>query len=139
MSRKEIVIFREILLKELVTESSKKQKIDRCNEEILAIGRQLTAHQEHKKKVLTEISLKGSEKSQLDRFRDQFDAEAARLNMRKDELLRRIEEINLQEVGSQVVVGSVEGPYTLRVGQQLDEATSSYILLQEGKIIDIVD
>ena len=139
MAGKEIVIFREILIKELVTEASKKEKIDRCNEEILAIGRQLSAHQEHKKKVLTEISLKGAEKSQLDRFRDQFDAEVARLNVRRDELLRRIEEVNLQEVGSQVVIGSVEGPYTLKVGQQLDEATSAYILLQEGKIIDIVD
>ena len=75
----------------------------------------------------------------MDRFRDQFDAEVARLNVRRDELLRRIEEVNLQEVGSQVVIGSVEGPYTLKVGQQLDEATSAYILLQEGKIIDIVD
>ncbi|MEA4901605.1 YlqD family protein [Desulfitobacterium sp.] len=132
-----IEIFREILIKELVTEESKKNKIDQCNAEVAAIDQELREFQERKNKALTEASLKGADKAQLESFRQHFDAESQHYHTSRDELLMRIDGIYNQEVGSEVVIGSVEGPYNLRIGRKLSDATASVILLKEGVVIDI--
>lgn len=132
-----ITIFRQIIIKELVTEESKRKNIEIINQELSQINEILIEHDEKKNKALTEVSLRGADQVQVDKFRQQFNSEAAHYHTKRDELLVRISNENELVVGEENVIGTVEGPFELKVGQSLNEATGTEIIIKDGVIAEI--
>lgn len=132
-----ITIFRQIMIKELVTENSKSKKIKQINDEINSVLKELKEFNDQKTKALTEASLRGADQNQMDRFRQQFESEAARYHLHHDELLKKIVGVEQLAVGEEIAIGSVEGPFELKAGQTLQEATAAEIVIKDGTIIEI--
>ncbi|MDR1320177.1 MAG: YlqD family protein [Gracilibacteraceae bacterium] len=132
-----LTIFREIILKQIVTESS----IETARGQILAqledLNREQEAFKAHKDKTLTEITLKGAEAQQLTLAREKFDVQITQFNLQRDELRRNMMTLGELKVGEERVVGSVEGPCEVKVGDRLDQATQAEIILKDGVIVEI--
>jgi hypothetical protein len=132
-----ITIFRQILIKEVVTDDSKEKKIKQINEAITEALERIKEFDENKSKALTEASLRGADQNQLDRFRQQLESEAAQYYIERDELMHRMDGINQLAIGEEVVLASVEGPFELQIGQTLQEATAAEIVIIDGVIVEI--
>ncbi|WP_019849415.1 YlqD family protein [Desulfitobacterium sp. PCE1] len=132
-----ITIFREIILKQIITEEGKETSRKELREQLVALNNQQLEFEDKKKKTLTEFSLKGADGAQLDRIRQKFDAEASDFHVRRDELRMNMDALEELVVGEEVVIGSVEGPYDLKVGDTLDGAVNAEIILKDGVVVEI--
>ncbi|ACL18798.1 conserved hypothetical protein [Desulfitobacterium hafniense DCB-2] len=132
-----ITIFREIILKQIVTEQGKETSRRELREQLVALNNEQLEFEENKKKNLTEFSLKGAEGAQLDRIRQKFDAEAADFHIRRDQLRMNMDALEELAVGEEVVMGSVEGPYDLQVGDDLNRAVKAEIIVKDGIVVEI--
>lgn len=132
-----ITIFRQIIIKELVTEESKSKKIKQLNQDIIQIETMIKEHREKTNKTLTEISLNGADQNQIERFRQQLDSDVTKYHTERDSLLIQIDDVKEIVIGDEIAIGSVEGPYELQVGQMLTDATSAEIVIKDGVIVEI--
>lgn len=132
-----VTIFRQITVKQIVTEKSKRDTLEQIKEEIIRLTEEQAAFEEDKTKLLTEASLKGADQAQLEKFRKHFETDGARFRVRQDELRERSEEISKLVVGEEIVGGTVEGPYEVRVGQSLNDALATEIVVKDGIIVEI--
>ena len=132
-----ITIFREITLKEIVTEESKARSRQQMREELLVLNNEQLEFEENKNQTLTEFSLKGAEAAQLNQIRQQFDTQATKYHVRRDEITMNMLAIDELKEGELVVIGSVEGPYELQVGDSLADAVKAKIILKDGVVVEI--
>lgn len=132
-----ITIFREITLKQIVTEASKELTRQQLKEQLLVLNEEQMSFEEGKNKTLTEFSLKGADVSQINKIRQQFDTEAGKYHVRRDEIRMDMMAVDELTVGEEVIIGSVEGPYELRVGENLATAVKAEIILKDGIVTEI--
>lgn len=132
-----ITIFREITLKQIVTEASKEVTRRQLKEQLLALNNEQKNFEEEKNKTLTEFSLKGADVSQINKIRQQFDTEAGKYFVRRDEIRMDMTAVDELTVGDEMIIGSVEGPYELQVGERLDTAVKAEIVLKDGVVVEI--
>ncbi|WP_368293037.1 YlqD family protein [Dehalobacter sp. TBBPA1] len=132
-----ITVFRQILIKELITEGSKSNTTKQINKEINNVMDELKKFEDNKTKALTEASLRGSDQNQLDRFRQQFENNSSSYHLQRDELLQKLEAVSQFKIGEEIVLASVEGPYELQIGQTLQEATVAEIIIKDGIVVEI--
>jgi hypothetical protein len=132
-----ITIFREITLKQIVTEASKEVTRQQLREQLLSLNDEQTSFEEDKNKTLTEFSLKGADATQLNKIRQQFDTEAGKFHVQRDELRRSMLAVDELTVGDEIIIGSVEGPYELKIGEKLATAVRAEIVLKDGIVVEI--
>lgn len=132
-----ITIFREITLKQIVTEASKEVTRQQLREELLALNQEQTTFEEEKNKTLTEFSLKGVDASQLNKIRQQYDTESGKFHVRRDEIRMGMLAVDELKEGEEIIIGSVEGPYELKVGDILASAVKAEIVLKDGVVVEI--
>ncbi len=132
-----VEIFRQIAIKQIVTAESKEAALTQLQAEMEKVGEEQKAFEADKTKLLTEASLKGADQAQLARFRQHFETDGAHFQVRQDELHQQIEAVKNMELGEEVAIGSVEGPYQLQVGQALEDALKAEIVLKDGVVVEI--
>lgn len=132
-----ITIFREITIKQIITEKAKEVTRRQLKDELLALNNKQRALEERKNKMITEFSLKGADEFQLDHIRKQFDSDVSELYKRQDEIRTCLSEIDDLIVGEEAVIGSIEGPYELKVGENLNTAVKAEIILKDGVVMEI--
>ncbi|WP_368292950.1 YlqD family protein [Dehalobacter sp. TBBPA1] len=132
-----IKIFREITLKQIVTEESKERTRKQLREQMVALNDEKTEFEENKNKMLTEFSLKGAEATQLNQIRQQFDSQGTKFHVGMDEIRMNMVSIDELKSGEEIVIGSVEGPYELKVGDKLETATKAEIVFKDGIVVEI--
>jgi len=132
-----ITIFRQILIKELITEGSKSNATKQINKEINNVMDELKKFEDNKTKALTEASLRGANQNQMDSFRQQFENDSSRYHLQRDELLQKLEAVSQFKIGEEIVLASIEGPYELQIGQTLQEATAAEIIIKDGVVVEI--
>ncbi len=132
-----ITIFREIKLKQIITEESKEKTRQQLREQLTALNNEQLEFEEKKNKTLTEFSLKGADADQVNQIRQQFEAQATNFHMGRDELRMNMMALDDLKVGEEVVIGSIEGPYQISVGDMLDTAVRAEIVLRDGIVVEI--
>lgn len=132
-----IKIFREITIKQIITEASKEVTRQQLKEQLLALNKQQVEFEENKNKTLTEFSLQGADASQINNIRRQLDTEAGKFHASRDEIRMSMEAVEDLKVGDEIIVGSVEGPYDLKVGEKLETAVKAEIVLKDGVVVEI--
>lgn len=134
---KSITIFREIILKQIVTESSKAKVQQQLNEQLTALENELSELEENKNKTLTEFSLKGAEDGHLQHIRRQWETTRAQYQVQRDQIRMDMLATDELRIGEEVPIGSIEGPYELKIGERLDQAVHAEIVLQDGVVVEI--
>ncbi|HHV65159.1 MAG TPA: hypothetical protein GXX46_08820 [Peptococcaceae bacterium] len=132
-----ITIFREITIKQIITEKAKEVTRRQLEDELLAIYNKQRELEEKKNKMITEFALKGADEFQLEQIRKKFDSEASDYHRRQDEIRTCLAEIDDLKIGEEAVIGSIEGPYELKVGDNLDSAVKAEIILKDGVVMEI--
>jgi hypothetical protein len=132
-----ITIMREIILKQIVTERSKEITKERINNEVASLKEEIDAYEEEKNKTITEFTLRGAEEVHLKTLRQKFDAEMGKFFIRREELSLEMESINALQENEEIVIGSVEGPVDLKVGDSFQALSQTQIVLKDGVIVDI--
>lgn len=132
-----ITIFREIILKQIITEDAKTLTRQQLQDQMKELTSEHKAFEDEKNKMLTEFSLKGADSAQLSKIRQQYDAEAAQFHLRRDELRLSMEAVEQLVIGEERMIGSVEGPYEIKVGDNLEQAVKAEIVLKDGVVVEI--
>jgi len=132
-----ITIFREITLSQIVTEEFKEATRQKLRQELFILDQEQMKFEEEKNKTLTEFSLKGANVSQINQMRQHFETEASKFHVRRDEIRASMISVDELKLGEKVVIGSIEGPCDLRVGDKLDAAINAEIVLKDGIIVEI--
>jgi len=132
-----ITIFREITLKQIVTETSLEKTQQQLREQLVALNNEQEKFEENKNKTLTEFSLKGADASQINKIRQQFDTQARKYHVQRDEIRMNRLAIDELSLGEEIIIGSVEGPYELKIGDQLEAAVKAEIILKDGVVVEI--
>lgn len=132
-----IPIFREITLKQIVTERSKTKARQQLNEQLTALEKELAELEENKNRTLTEFSLKGAEDAHLQQIRRQWEMTRAQYQTQRDQI--RMEMIAVDELkdGEEIIISSVEGPYELKVGEPVEQAMHAEIILKDDIVVEI--
>jgi len=132
-----ITIFREITLKQIVTKESKEITRQQMLAQMDELTREIKEIEDSKDRAIQEFTLKGAELTHLGKLRQQFDIEIAKLHVSQDELQAQIASLDELEVGQEIIAGSVEGPWELSVGDSMEAATNSEIVIKDGIIVEI--
>lgn len=132
-----ITIFREITLKQIVTETSKEKTRQLLRERLAALNNEQAEFEENKNKTLTEFSLKGADPAQLNKIRQQFDTQAGKYHVGRDEIRMELSAVEEMKAGEEIVIGSVEGPYELEIGDRLETAVNAEVVLKDGVVVEI--
>jgi uncharacterized membrane protein len=132
-----IPIFRQIRIKQIVTENSRNATRKQLNDELVVLDNEQAEFEENKNKTITEFSLKGADVSQINKIRQKFDQEAAKFHVMRDELQMKLMSLDELKIGEEILGGYIEGPYVLEVGAQLDDATKAEVIIKDGQVVDI--
>ncbi|MGI6449979.1 MAG: YlqD family protein [Desulfitobacteriia bacterium] len=132
-----ITIFREITLKQIVTEASKERTRQELRQQLMSLNNDQLEFEENKNKTLTEFSLKGADVNQINKIRQQFDTQATKYHIGRDEIHLNMMALDELKVGEEVVIGSVEGPFEIKIGDKLDVAVKAEIVLKDGIVVEI--
>ncbi|HWQ40996.1 MAG TPA: YlqD family protein [Desulfosporosinus sp.] len=132
-----ITIFREVTIKQIVTENSTEKTHQQLREQLVALNNEQETFEENKNKTLTEFTLKGADVSQINKIRQQFDTQAGKYHVERDEIRMNMLAIDELSVGEEIMIGSVEGPYEVQMGDRLEAALKAEIILKDGVVVEI--
>ncbi|SHN50184.1 YlqD family protein [Desulfitobacterium chlororespirans] len=132
-----IPIFREITLKQIVTEGSKMKIRQQLNDQLTDLERELAEMEENKNRTLTEFSLKGAEEAHLQQIRRQWEMTRAQYLTQRDQIRMEMVTADGLKIGEEISIGSIEGPYELMIGEPLAQAMHAEIVLKDGIVVEI--
>ena len=124
-----------ITIKSKVTEALKEQLNAEVKEAVGKIDMELQQIEFHAKRLMTEQVR--SDVQGLTALRQQIDGEKQKRLELKGQLLDRLKDTNLLEIGSEIVQGTMEQLVTVQAGDDLQKLMSREILLEDGKILAI--
>jgi len=124
-----------ITIKSKVTEALKEQLNVEVKEAVSKIDMELQQIEFHAKRLMTEQVR--SDVQGLTALRQQIDGEKQKRLELKGQLLDRLKDTNLLEIGSEIVQGTMEQLVTVQAGDDLQKLMSREILLEDGKILAI--
>ncbi len=133
----EIKIFRQMQLKELVTEEMKAKELQQLQEALRTIDEAIQKIREKRSSVLTQASIRGLNDREMQQLRTKLDESCRDFYVQRDQLMAQLDALAKLEVGAYIDAGTAEGPVTLRVGQALTEATGTMLTLKDGAIKEI--
>ncbi|MDR1070135.1 MAG: YlqD family protein [Gracilibacteraceae bacterium] len=132
-----ITIFREITLRQIVTGQSKDISLRQLHDQLTELMKEIDGFEEEKNKMLAGFALRGGDGSQAENLRKQLDGESQRFFRRKDEIMRRIGEVQELREGEEIAAGSLEGPWELKVGDDFTALGRAQIVLKDGVVAEI--
>lgn len=132
-----INIFRQITVKQIVTENSKEITRQQLNEALLALDQEQLEFEQGKNKTITEFSIKGADLSQINKIRQHFDTEVGKFHVQRDEIRISLDQLHELIVGDEITLGTIEGSYELKLGDKLDSATKAEVVVKDGIVVEI--
>ena len=137
MADKEIELKRVVMVKAIVTEAFKAnliQELERAIKNLDSQGQQMDFQA---KTYMEDLKKKGMV-SQMTAFKHQVDEEKGRQAAAKADLTSKIEEAKKLVMNTEFVQGPLEGPITVKLGDNLyKKIGAAEILVKDGVIQDI--
>lgn len=130
-----MIIERKIKVKVIVTEAFKKQLLQDIQAGIQQLDTEINYLDQRYKKVMTELTIKGSLQTQG--VREQLEWEKKKREDTKAGFLEQLKKINTLEEGIEVPQGEVTGPAELKIGDSWERIMNREIVLKDGIIVEI--
>jgi hypothetical protein len=128
-------LIRPVLVKAIVTESFKTKMAAEHQEYIRRLEKEIEHIDDQEKKLVPVLEQKNPEG--VARARQTLNQERLRRTEERQKLLMRLKEIGMWGLGTEVVLGKMESPVTLQVGDEWSRIVSMEIVLKDGVIADI--
>lgn len=122
-----------INVKAKVTEGLKRELLADFNANLKNVEHELEQIEFHGKRMLTEQAKHDAQG--LPALREQIEAERNKRLQAQADLQHRIAETEKLELGAEILRGTMERVYELKIGDNLDNLTGAEILLEDGKVI----
>jgi|GEM_PF-359355 len=130
-----LTIKRPITVKAVVTDSLVKQTVTELQAGIRKVEAELQQLELHGRRLLGELEKQGQPRTA--EFRQQMEAEKAKREETKANLLERIKEVSRLVPGEEVVQGTVDGIKEVRVGDQWEDVFATEIIVKDGIVVEI--
>lgn len=130
-----MIIHRSITVKARVTEELKLRIARELHEAIQQIEFETQKLEFQARRMLSQLEKQNPQQAQA--FRQQLELEKQKRIEKKESLLEKLKEIADLEMGSEVVQGTVEGPYEVQIGDDWNSLLNAEILLEDGKVVEI--
>lgn len=128
---------RIVMVKAIVTEDFKRNLIGELERATKNIDMQMSQIETQSKSYMEDLRKKGM-MQQLTAFKSQMSQEKARVLASKNDLVSKIEEAKQLVLGSEFVQGPLEGPVTVKVGDNLyKKVGAAEVLVKDGIITEI--
>jgi len=136
-TKNEIELKRVVMVKAIVTEAFKQNLVKELERAVTNIDGQLSQMEERGKNYLEDLKKKGLMQKAA-AFRHQIDDERGRQSAARSDLLMKIEEAKNLQLGSEFVQGPLEGPVTVKMGENLyKKIGGAEIVVKDGIIQEI--
>lgn len=136
-TRNEIELKRVVMVKAIVTEPFKQNLVKELERAVANIDNQLSQMEERTKIYLEDLKKKGLMQKAA-AFRHQYDDEKARQTAARSDLLLKIEEAKNLQLGTEFVQGPLEGPVTVKMGENLyKKIGGAEVVVKDGIIQEI--
>jgi len=137
MAEKEIELKRVVMVKAIVTEAFKANLVQELERAIKNLDAQAQQMDFQAKAYMEDLKKKGMV-SQMTAFKHQMDEEKGRQTAAKADLQVKIEEAKKLVINSEFVQGPLEGPITVKAGDNLyKKIGAAEILVKDGVIQEI--
>ncbi len=120
-------------VKAKVTEKLKHEMLAELTANLKTVDYELEQIEHHGKRMLAEQAKQDAQG--LPALREHIEMERQKRTEAKSELEGKMSEVNKLELGAEIVRGSMERMYELKVGDNLDEIFGAEILLEDGKVL----
>jgi len=130
-----IIVNRKIFVKVKVTDEFKKLFTQEMQNGINKLDAELSFLEQRAKKVITELTIKGS--SQVSAVREQLEFEKQKREETKANFIEQIRVASTLENGKEVVRGELEGPIEVKIGDNWEEKIQREIVIEDGVVIEI--
>ncbi|MDD4049251.1 MAG: YlqD family protein [Clostridia bacterium] len=130
-----IIVNRKIFVKVKVTDEFKKSFTQEMQNGINKLEAELSFLEQRAKKVITELTIKGS--SQVSAVREQLEFEKQKREEAKANFMEQIRVASTLENGKEVVRGELEGPVEVKIGDNWEEIIQREIVIEDGVVIEI--
>jgi len=130
-----ITIMRKIVVKQIVTEDSKKKAAFEIQEAIKKVEQDIDNFEKDTKKTVTELTLKGH--PQIEQVKRQVAVEKEKLSSYKNQLLERLKVISKLNIGDEIVQGNIESPVEVKIGDDFEKLNQTEMVLKDGVVVEI--
>ena len=120
-------------VKAKVTEKLKHELIADLNTNLKSVDYELEQIEHQGKRMLAEQAKQNAQA--IPALREQIEMERNKRLEAKSEIQAKIAETEKLEIGAEILRGSIERMYELKVGDNLDEIIGAEILLEDGKVV----
>lgn len=120
-------------VKAKVTEKLKHELIADLNTNLKSVDYELEQIEHQGKRMLAEQAKQNAQA--IPALREQIEMERNKRLEAKNEIQAKIAETEKLEIGAEILRGSIERMYELKVGDNLDEIIGAEVLLEDGKVV----
>lgn len=120
-------------VKAKVTEKLKHELIADLNTNLKSVDYELEQIEHQGKRMLAEQAKQNAQA--IPALREQIEMERNKRLEAKSEIQAKIAETEKLEIGAEILRGSIERMYELKVGDNLDEIIGAEVLLEDGKVV----
>lgn len=136
-TKNEIELKRVVMVKAIVTEPFKQNLVKELERAATNIDNQISQMEERGKNYLEDLKKKGLMQKAA-AFRHQIDDEKSRQSAARTDLLLKIEEAKTLQLGTEFVQGPLEGPVTVKMGENLyKKVGGAEVVVKDGIIQEI--
>jgi len=136
-TKNEIELKRVVMVKAIVTEPFKQNLVKELERAVANIDNQLSQMEERGKNYLEDLKKKGLMQKAA-AFRHQIDDEKSRQSAARSDMLLKIEEAKSLQLGTEFVQGPLEGPVTVKMGENLyKKVGGAEVVVKDGIIQEI--
>ncbi len=137
MAEKQIELKRVVMVKAIVTEAFKDNLVKELERAVRNLDVQISQMETQSKTYMEDLRKKNM-MSQLSAFKHQLEEERARQAAAKSDLMLKIEEAKKLTLNSEFVQGPLEGPVTVKIGDNLyKKVGAAEIIVKDGIIQEI--
>ena len=137
ITKNEIELKRVVMVKAIVTEPFKQNLVKELERAATNIESQISQMEERGKNYLEDLKKKGLMQKAA-AFRHQIDDEKSRQSAARTDLLLKIEEAKTLQLGTEFVQGPLEGPVTVKMGENLyKKVGGAEVVVKDGIIQEI--
>ncbi|HEX30745.1 YlqD family protein [Candidatus Poribacteria bacterium] len=131
-----LIVKRPVILKNIVTETFKKQLIEELSAAIKQIDMHLEQMEFQMRRTISELEKNDPRRARV--AREEMMLERQRQEQIRHNLQKKLEEVSKLEIGSEFITGTYDAPVKIEVGDNIRQKLSqAEIIVKDGIVVGI--
>ncbi len=131
-----LIVKRPVILKNIVTETFKKQLIEELSAAIKQIDMHLEQMEFQMRRTISELEKSDPRRARV--AREEMMLERQRQEQIRHNLQKKLEEVSNLEIGSEFITGTYDAPVKIEVGDNIRQKLSqAEIIVKDGIVVGI--